>query len=435
MNYRLSSKMNAACIKFFLPVLLLIHTGLCHGQEISDDPGYSPGDIKSARLHREEWNLSYPVISLGSGEKLVLYFDLLDDNVETYYYTFTHCDKDWNPSGVFESVYLQGFVENRIEDYEMSFNTTVNYIHYSLSFPNNDVSFKISGNYIISVYPFGEPDRPVLTKRFMVSENEVSINASAVRSKLTDFYLTGQELDFSVEHSGLSLQNPYNYVYSTVLKNGRWDNARANLKPAFTGNKRLDYNGLSNISVFPGGSEYRYFDTRSLRYQTEYVRKIENINGYYHVLLKESQNRAARGYFYNQDFNGKYFIAHQEGINPHTDADYVYVYFTLPAAFPIDRDVYVFGELTGWEFNEKNRMVYNTEAHNYECRLLLKQGWYNYIYAVPDDRPGASIFSEFEGDHYETENDYIILVYYRDPGGRYDRLIGHHILNTSNNRP
>lgn len=427
--------MNAACIKFFLPVLLLVHAGQSHGQDISDDPGYRQGETKSVRLHREEWNLSYPIISLGSDEKLVLHFDLLGDNVETYYYSFTHCDKDWNPSGVFESEYLQGFVENRVEDYDMSFNTTVNYIHYSLSFPNSDVSFKISGNYIISVYPFGEPDRPVVTKRFMVSENTATIDATTERSKLTDFYLTGQQLDFIVDHSGLRLQDPYNYVNSTILKNGRWDNARTNLKPAFTGNDRLDYNSLSDIGVFPGGNEYRYFDIRSLRYQSEYVRKIENINGYYHVLLKESDNRAARGYFYNPDFNGKYYIDRQEGINPHTDADYVYVYFTLPAAFPLDRDVYVFGELTDWELSEKNRMEYNTETHSYECRLLLKQGWYNYIYAVPDDRPLASVFNEFEGDYYETENDYIILVYYRDPGGRYDRLIGHHILNNSGNRP
>lgn len=427
--------MSAAVIKFTLPVLLLIHTGLCYGQDISEDPGYRPGDIKSGRLHREEWNLSYPVISLGSGEKLVLHFDLLDDNVETYYYSFTHCDKDWNPSGVFESEYLQGFVENRIEDYDMSFNTTVNYIHYSLSFPNRDVSFKISGNYIISVYPFGEPGRPVITKRFMVSENEASIEARALRSRLTGLYLSGQQLDFSVNHSGLRLQDPYNNVSGTVLKNGRWDNARTGLKPDFTGNDRLEYSGLSDISVFPGGSEYRYFDIRSLRYQTEYIKKIENIHGYYHILLRESENRAARGYFYHQDFNGKYYIAHQEGVDPSTDADYVYVYFTLPSAFPLDRDVYVFGELTGWKFNEKSRMVYNTEAHSYECRLLLKQGWYNYIYAVPDDSPGSSIFSAFEGNHYETENDYIILVYYSDPNGRYDRLIGHHILNSSNKRP
>ena len=137
-------------------------------------------------------------------------------------------------------------------------------------------------------------------------------------------------------------------------------------------------------------------------------------------------------YFYWQDFNGKYYIAHQEGIDPHTDADYVYVYFSLPRNFPLSKEVYVFGELTAYEFNESGRMIYNSETLAYECRLLLKQGWYNYMYAVKNETPAASIFNAFEGDHYETENDYLILTYYRDPNKRYDRLIGHRLINTLN---
>ncbi len=391
------------------------------------------GQIMSARIHREEWNLSYPVIKLGSEEKLILHFDLIDETTETYYYTFIHCDKDWNPSDIFESEYLEGYFENQVEDYNMSFNTTVNYIHYSISFPNNNVSFKISGNYIIKIYPFGEPDNPVATRRFMVSEGAASIKARSVRSKLTGYYLTGQQIDFSVSFPFLSLQDPYNTVFSTILKNGRWDDARKNLKPDFTGNNTLEYNGLTEMNIFQGGNEYRYFDIKSIRYQSEYIQNIENLYGYYHIRLRESENRAARPYFYRPDFNGKYYIAHQEGIDPHTDADYVYVYFTLPLNFPLDEDVYVYGELTNWSMDSSNRMVYNYERKAYECRLLLKQGWYNYIYATRTEGLPESCFSELEGDHYETENDYLILCYYRDPNGRYDRLIGHSIINTINN--
>jgi hypothetical protein len=402
--------------------------------EVTSAQDIPEGEIKSVRLHREEWNLSYPIIKLDSDEKLILHFDLLGDNIETYYYSFIHCDKDWKPSRVSESEYIDGFTENQVRDYDMSFNTTVNYIHYSLSFPNDEVAFKLSGNYIIKVYPFGEPDSPVITKRFMVSEAAAGIKATSMRSKLSGYYLSGQQIDFSVNHSSLDLQDPYRTVFSTVLKNGRWDNARNNLKPDFTGNYSLEYNGLSDLNIFPGGSEYRYFDIKSLRYQSEYIRNIENLYGYYHVRLRESDNRAARQYFYWPDFNGKYYIAHQEGIDPHTDADYVYVYFTLPSNFPLDDDVYVFGELSGWAFNDNNRMHYNHEEQAYELRLLLKQGWYNYMYATKNESLSESVFHSFEGDHYETENDYIILSYYRDPNERYDRLIGHLIINTLNRR-
>jgi len=410
-------------IFLFLPPVLAAQT----------EPGDIPeGTVKSVKLHRVEWNLSYPVISQGSDQKLILHFDLLGQDIETYYYSFIHCDKDWNPSGLNESEFITGFFENQLDEYDMSFNTTVNYIHYSLIFPNQDISFKISGNYIIKVYPFGEPGNPVVEKRFMVSENRASVSTELQRSKLSSQYITGQQVDFSVDHSSLNIRDAYNTVFSTVLQNGRWDNARRNLKPDFTGNYTLEYNGLSDMNIFPGGSEYRYFDLKSLRYQSEYIREIENIYGTYHVRLKQSENRAARQYFYLQDFNGKYYIAHQEGIDPHTDADYVWVYFTLPSPFPVNGDVYIYGELTGYRMDESSRMVYNNSSHSYERSLLLKQGWYNYMYASPPKDKSLSVFTEFEGNHYETENDYLVLVYYRDPNSRYDRLVGHTIANTLN---
>src|SRR5512139_4062872 len=86
--------------------------------------------IKTVQLYKEGWNLSYPVIKIGSDEKLVLHFDLLGDRTEAYDYTFIHCDKDWNRSDIFPNDYIEGFQENRIEDFKPSFNTTMSYIHY-----------------------------------------------------------------------------------------------------------------------------------------------------------------------------------------------------------------------------------------------------------------------------------------------------------------
>ena len=91
--------------------------------------------IKTVQLFKEGWNLSYPIIKLNSNDKLVLNFDLLGDQPESYNYTFVHCDKDWNKSDIFPNDYLNGYAENPVEDYANSFNTTVNYIHYNLSFP------------------------------------------------------------------------------------------------------------------------------------------------------------------------------------------------------------------------------------------------------------------------------------------------------------
>ncbi len=231
--------------------------------------------IKTVQIFKEGWNLSYPIIKLNSNEKLVVNFDLLADRPESYYYTFIHCDKDWKKSDIFQNDYLQGYSENPVEDYPNSFNTTVSYIHFRFSFPNDRVSISLSGNYILIIYPAGKPDDPAITQRFVVTENAAEVKVTAHRPQMTKENNTHQQVDFTVNYSGFNINDPYRNVYAFILQNGRWDNARRNLKPDFYGNNELKYNSLSDKNIFQGGNEYRYFDIKSIRYQTEYVKRID----------------------------------------------------------------------------------------------------------------------------------------------------------------
>jgi len=389
--------------------------------------------IKTVQLYKEGWNLSYPIVKLNSDEKLIFQFDLLDDQAETYYYTFIHCDKDWKRSDIFQGDYLDGYDDNPIEEYEASFNTTVSYYHYKLSFPNERVKLKLSGNYVLFVFKADKPDEPDITQRFIITEDAVRINVSAHRPQMTKDNNTHQQVDFTVNYTGLDIIDPYRNIYAFILQNGRWDNCKRNLKPDFYGNNEFKYNSLSDRNIFRGGNEYRYFDIKSIRYQTEYVRKIDYIIPNYNVLLYPSEDREFKPYFYWQDFNGKYYIAFQEGRKPEIDADYVYVYFTLPSREIIaGGKMYVSGSLNNWNFNNNNIMTYNFERTEYECTMLLKQGWYNYEYVLLKDGSDDSTATIFEGSHYETENDYIVMIYYRNPRDRYDRVIGSVIANTLN---
>ena len=389
--------------------------------------------IKTVQLFKEGWNLSYPIIKLNSIDKLVLNFDLLVDQPETYYYTIIHCDKDWNKSDIFPNDYLKGNAENPIEDYTNSFNTTVSYIHYKLSLPNDRVDITISGNYILYVYPADKPEEPAITQRFTITEDVTQIIVTAHRPQMTKDNNTHQQVDFTVNYGTQSITDPFRNVYAFILQNGRWDNAKRNLKPDFYGNNELKYNSLSDKNIFQGGNEFRYFDIKSIRYQTEYVKRIDFVIPNYNVYLFPSENREFKPYFYWQDFNGKYYIAFQEGKKPDTESDYVNVYFTLPSdqAIPGGR-MYISGGLNQWAFNKNNLMTYNQEKKEYECTMLLKQGWYNYEYVFLKNGETNGTASLFEGSHYETENDYIVLVYYRNPHDRYDRVIGTAIANTLN---
>jgi hypothetical protein len=389
--------------------------------------------IKTVQLYREGWNLSYPVILLNSSDKLIFQFDLLDDQAETYYYTIIHCDKDWTRSDIFTNDYLDGFPENPIEEFKPSFNTTVNYFHYKLVFPNERVNIKLSGNYILNVYPADNPEKPAVTCRFIVKEDAVKIDINAHRPQMTSDNDAGQQIDFTLDISGANVIDAYRNIFSSVLQNGRWDNAKYNLKPDIYGAGELKYNSLSEKNVFMGGNEFRYFDIKSTRYQSEYVRRIDFLSPYYHVYLTPSENRESKPYFYWQDFNGKYYIAFQEGKDPETDADYVYVYFTLPSVYKVDGGkMYVSGSLSNWTFGNDNLMNFNPDKGQYECTMFLKQGWYNYEYAFLRDGEKDGDASKFEGSHYETENDYMVIVYYRNPRGRYDKVIGVATINTLN---
>jgi hypothetical protein len=421
---------------FLFYIILILSVRILTGSEpdttIYTDKVFSD-KIKTVQLYREGWNLSFPSIKLNSDDKLALHFDLLDNQAETFYYSFVHCDKDWKKSDIFSNDFLEGFYENPIDDYNPSFNTTVNYFHYKILFPNDRVKFTISGNYIISIYPYNEPEKPVLTMRFIVTEDAVNVKIDMHRPQLTSGDNARQQVDFTVIMNGISAPDPYRDIYSFVLQNGRWNNAKKNLKPEYFSSNELKYSSLSQKNIFMGGNEFRYFDIKSIRYVSEYISRIDFLAPLYNVFLKPSENREFKPYFYWKDFNGKYYIASQEGKDPDTDADYLNVYFSLPSASAVTGgQMYVSGNLNNWLFNRNNLMKYNPEKSQYECTALLKQGWYNYEYVFLRDGDNEGVASKFEGSHYETENDYMVIVYFRNPRGRFDRIIGTATANSLN---
>jgi hypothetical protein len=419
---------------FFILALFILLTDLSGqnygvGDEVIQDKIYSES-IKSVQFYRAGWELTYPVIGLMSEDQVCLSFDELTGEVKDLSYTLIHCDAGWRPSSISKEEYMDGFQTNQIHDYSLSFNTYFNYIHYTLVMPNEDVRFRISGNYILKIYKDFNEEHVIMTKRFAVAESVVSIKAEVKRPVIQPFMDTGHEVSFSVLYGNLPVLDPYSEIQVTVCQNNRWNLAITGLKPLFYKDGILEYTDHHN-NIFPGGNEYRNFDIKSLRYQTEFVKNIEYIPPYYHIELFPDKSRAGKVYFYNEDINGRYFIDIQEGKDKDTEADYVYVHFTLAYDAPVqDGRVYVFGALTNWTVDESNMMEYNFERKAYELTMLLKQGYYNYEYVfVADGSPVIDAFY-FESSHYEAENDYLIYVYYRTNNSRYDRLVGYQIVNS-----
>ena len=390
--------------------------------------------IKTVQCHKQDWPLSYPIINLNGSDRLQLSFDDLVGETKDYYYSIIHCNQHWEPSQLMETEYANGINEVPLLDYTYSFNTSIDYVHYKLIFPNNDLSPLISGNYVIKVYENANDDNTVLTQRFMVTEQLVNVIPQVKYTMNSDLRKAKQEIDLTILHPNFEMSNPLSDVKVSILQNGRTDNAITQLKPQFIKQNELVYN-YNRETMFEGGNEFRWLDLRSIRFQSSKIKDISFHDPYSHVELFPDRILAGQSYFFNNDFNGRYVIEIQEKDEPEIEADYVFVHFALPQAEPfVGGDVHILGGLTGWQFTDESKMEYNFNFKQYEASMLLKQGFYNYQFAFkPNNLEEASV-SMFEGSHSKAENDYLILVYYSGMGDYYDRIIGISQVNSVSNR-
>jgi len=416
------------CLTLVIPVVVFSQENRFYHENIN-----YRDDIKSVQLFREGFELSNPVLELNEDARLILKFDDISGEVKNYYYTVLHCDANWNESFIRQNDYLDGFPDNPIDDYARSFNTTFNYINYYLELPNDRIRFKISGNYILLVFEDNNRQKLIFSRRFYITEPLVRVEA-LIRKATRDAYQgENQEVDFTLFHEKLRIDNPMDEVKVVVMQNNRWDNAIRNLKPLFIQPGRLVYD-YAQENVFKAGNEFRYFDTRNHRLNGEGVDETSFFRPYYHITLTPAEVRSNRRYFSYREMNGRYVVESQEPVSDYDlECDYQFVHFSLLLDAPLmGGNIYVFGELTNWSTNKSNEMTWNFETHRYELTLLLKQGYYNYMYVYVPQGSRVVDHTNLEGSFWETENDYQIFVYYRDLSGRYDRLVGYSQFNSKN---
>ncbi len=382
-------------------------------------------NIRSVELYREGWKMSPPVVGLNSGQQLVLSFDDMDGDVKYYNYTIIHCDANWQPSELIKTDYIRGFDEDEIKDYAFSFNTLRVYTNYKLSFPTDYMAYTKSGNYILKVWVDEDVDSNlVLTRRFMVMDQKVTISGEVVAPVKVEERNYRQQVEFMINPGSYFIQNPYSDLKVMVLQNWRWDNAVYNVQPRMVVGNKLDYRFIEDL-VFDGGNEFRNFDIKSLRYQSERIALIDYDHEGTHFYLHTDERRNFKQYVRDDDLNGKFYLEKEDAEYPDIESDYGYVHFTLPYTHPlVNGNLYIFGGLTDWNFTEEAKMIYDYENNIYEGRLYLKQGYFNYAYVFLEDGTEAGDITLIEGNHWDTNNEYIILVYFREPGTYYDQMIG-----------
>lgn len=360
----------------------------------------------------------FPIVRLG--ERMRLKFDDLTALEQDYYYKVVHCDYDWTPSQLLKSQYLEGMDNQRIIDYQNSYNTLQPYSHYELFLPNDQVQLKVSGNYMLEVY--NRKGELQFSRRFLVYEDAVPVGAKVRRARDYQVLNEAQTLQISVRTAGLRVVNPRNQFKLAILQNYHWPSARFNIPPQFTMGTELVYR-YDEETRFPGGNEFLNFDTKDLRSPTVAISSITLDSLYNHILFPNPV-RKGRPYTYFPDINGDFVIRTFQGRDPDREGEYTLVHFALdPTPELTSKEVYVYGKFNNYRLEEGNRMILNSRTGLLEKSMLLKQGFYNYKYAVFDPFSGEDP-NFVGGSHYVTENLYLILVYFREFGDFYDRLVG-----------
>lgn len=387
-----------------------------------DNKIYADG-IASVKLLFGEDQLSDPVATLG--DTFQISFDDLNLEIRHLKYTFIHCTYDWKLSDLNPIEYIEGFMEEDITEYNHSFNTIEPYIHYQASFPNDNIAFTKSGNYILYVYD-DTPDNPVLTRRFMVVEPlPAKIVCDAHPAIDVNTRYTHQDIDFTVFTGGYRIRNPQQTVRATIQQNGRWDNAKIGLIYRSGSPTELHFDYLDGTNSFPGNAEFHTFDISTLRSNADHVVGISYLNRHTHAYVLQDEARPYAAYESRGNINGRCYYRNRDLRNEYSE-DYVFTHFTLKSNFPFtDGDVYVFGELTDWELQDDAKLHYNKEFDFWETELLLKQGVYNYQYVYVPRGSDKIDATYIEGSHYETNNIYNIYVYFQEEGSSYYRLIGY----------
>lgn len=401
-------------MRFFLIFLLL---GSCCGTYARTDY------IRTVRCYPEGKPFAEPVIRLGGGERLIFSFDDLSPEINSYTYKILHCDPDWNSSGLSAFTYLDGFFSNPLEDYDNSFNTVVPYTHFSLSLPNENVSMKLSGNYLLEVFNDNNPDSAVISQRFSVVEPRADIQAKITTARNPRYLQTSQQLDFVIDYSNLPVYNPIRDLKVYVTQN-QDPNTRRTFTPAFVRDRQLVYgNGQDNI--FNGVAPFRNFQCSSLVYYTQYVKDvIRDSGGVYNFILQPVS--VYKNYVPLPGLQGNYRIEAENTNDPEVEADYVKVHFAIYYPEPLHQaEVYIYGKFCGWQLLPGHKMEYDFKNKAYVGQAEVKQGNYDYMFAVVSRSGGLPDLIPLQGNFYRTPNDYYIRCYFYDLNQNYYRLVAY----------
>ena len=418
----------------WMALLIGLHAVKGHGQ--SNPDSIYQNSIHTVLIHPVNKPLAIPVVPLNDLSPLLISFDDFKNDYQDYYYSVELRNADWSavPMSAFD--YLQGFNQNKISNFSVSSIATQRYYHYEFNFPNAQARPTQSGNYILKVFKNGNANELVFTRRFFVTEDQVSIAATVQEPFNAQISKTHQKIQLVLDVKKIPFFQT-DQIKSTIIQNYRYNDALTLAAPAFIRGNLLEYNSEDQY-IFPAGKEARWLDIQNLRLRSDRIAEINSKADRAVVSVKPDLSRASTAYYTFNDLNGNFIISNTESLQSENQNDYATVNFTyLPKdKIPfIGHKLYLAGALTNNSLNKEAEMIFDPTLGYYKKSILIKQGYYSYNYILREENSFNALndFTETEGNHWETENNYSIMVYYRPPGARHDHIIGFGTINSRQN--
>ncbi|WP_338871076.1 DUF5103 domain-containing protein [Spirosoma sp. SC4-14] len=429
--------MTISCKGVVMMLAWMLATSLSAQQLQTIDQAYDPKlqtillyPLVGTSLTDPSLTLNPPVISLDEQIPLQLEFDDLTANYRSFRARLVHCNADWQRSVLNDIEFTYEYNDNPITDYQVSLNTKIPYYHYRFTVPR----VKLPGNYVLVVYDERNRNNIAFTRRFCTYQNKITVAAGIRFSSDPSRQFSDQQIDLSISYKGYQVISPQDDFKVVIRQNYRDDRVLRGLKPtsvqAF--DQVLQYRLIDLSNNMPGGNEFRFFDTRTVLSRANYIDRIDRNADHNVAYVQVDKPRSQGAYIQSDDFNGMFVIDQRETGNGQTNADYIETVFTLKIPELPGVDVYVNGAFNFWHLNDRNRMTYDAILEAYRASIFLKQGVYNYDYAIQTTTDPPKVDESYiEGNYSSTENDYEVFVYHRPPAARADQLIAYQRLGVN----
>lgn len=362
------------------------------------------------------------------GEKLRISFDLLDAVPHQVSYKLQYCDAEWRDSELITGECQRGFASGLLPASVPSGATKLSYRQYTLELSEaSNPAPLLSGNWIVSFFLDDDADNPILKVAFAICEGLSNIEGSVSAITAKGDYGAYQSVQLRVQPKVDNNVQLENGIHVMVAQNGRRDNAVYVSRPSLVQFDALLYEG-SQAPVFEGGNEYSSFEIlgdNQSNMGVERMLRNEQVN---EAQLYPTHNTSTAAYQTNADANGRYVVRPPENLYtgedyPSTDADYYFVDFTFYSD-QLSDDLLLTGDAFDARPYSERQLHYDAQMGAYKTRLLLKGGYYSYLYVSSSSEKTPYSTCKSVGSHYQTNNNYTIMVYYRKQGERFDRLIG-----------